>query len=98
MIAPERLALDLRKDLEITERYVNLEELLQNLDIEVRYESIVTGAEGLSRKLSGQDFIFIDPNIRSNERRRFTLAHELGHHLLGHVGQPCTSESIHGSP
>jgi hypothetical protein len=77
---------------------VDLEDLLQGLEIEVRHEPIITGAEGLSEKIEGRDLIILDPTIKSAERRRFTLAHELGHHLLGHVGQPCTPESIHGSP
>jgi|GEM_PF-4904806 len=45
----------------------------------------------------GRDRILIDPSYEPESRRRFTLAHELGHQLLGHASA-CDAHAIHGSP
>ena len=42
--------------------------------------------DGLSCVLAGEPYIFIRPG-QSRQRCRFTVAHELGHVLLGHVGK-----------
>lgn len=96
--APEAQAIRLRNDLGITERKFDMLALLGDLEIEVRFETIPGGAEGLSFKDGDREIILVDPSISSRERQRFTLAHELGHNLLGHGGTPCHSHAIHGAP
>lgn len=40
--------------------------------------------DGFSANVKDKKIIFINDTIPNNNRRRFTLAHELGHCLLGH--------------
>ena len=65
------------------------------MGFDVRHEVIAGGAEGLCTRLAGRDVIFINPEGRSVRRQRFTLAHELGHSLLGHSGS-CRPHQVHG--
>lgn len=44
------------------------------------------GAEGLTVRHGGQYLVLYDERQRGEARRRFTLAHELGHILLAHAG------------
>lgn len=43
-----------------------------------------TSAEGITLKLSGINLILYDNKITNEGRRNWTIAHELGHILLGH--------------
>lgn len=56
--------------------------------IEVRYDALLSGSRnsGYTTVAADKPFILIDPEI-SAERKRFTIAHELGHIILGHVGR-----------
>ena len=62
---------------------VDLKKVSDWLGVRVRYEPFTGGIDGLYTLLSsGQAVIAL--NARSHPaRRRFTWAHELGHHLLG---------------
>lgn len=86
-----KLANDLRKDLELDERFLDLPPLLNDMGIDLRCESLPSGIEGLTR----DNQIIVDP-AHSERRRRFTVAHEVGHHLLGHGRVSCSSGKIHG--
>ncbi|HVR70279.1 MAG TPA: ImmA/IrrE family metallo-endopeptidase [Vicinamibacteria bacterium] len=88
-----RLATDLRRELQLTERVIELPRLLSDMEIRLRFEALPGDVEGLTR--DGQ--IFVDP-CQGQRRRRFTIAHELGHHLLGHGLASCSGPAIHGNP
>jgi hypothetical protein len=94
-IPPEALAVRLRRDLGIAGRVFNLVDLVHSMGFDVHFGSIPGGAEGLSMRLSGRDVIVVNPEGRSERRQRFTLAHELGHCLLRHLGA-CQPHQIHG--
>lgn len=47
----------------------------------------VGGAQGLTVRHEGRYFILYNDRTGCKERRDFTLAHELGHVLLGHAGE-----------
>ncbi len=47
--------------------------------------SLPTSAEGITIKLSGMNLILYDDRITNAGRRNWTIAHELGHVLLGHA-------------
>lgn len=94
-ISPEARAFRLRKDLALTERDFDLDELVRSMGFEVRYETIASGAEGLGVRFGGEDIIRINSDGRSERRQRFTLAHELGHFLLGHCSI-CEPQHVHG--
>lgn len=55
---------------------------------EVRYDPALSGSHncGYTTIVRDKAFIVIDPKM-SLQRKRFTLAHEVGHILLGHVGR-----------
>lgn len=60
--------------------------LCRSMGIEVVYdENIPEGMDGYCTILNGKSFIALDPKL-SRQKRRVTVAHELGHILLGHVG------------
>lgn len=60
--------------------------ICQALGIPVRRTSLTDAPEGRSVALNGRPVILLAEGP-SPERRRFTLAHELGHIILGHVGR-----------
>ena len=60
--------------------------ICQALGISVRRTSLTDAPEGRSVALNGRPVILLAEGP-SPERRRFTLAHELGHIILGHVGR-----------
>lgn len=55
------------------------------------------GIAGAYGKKSGRQFIFVS-SADYPVRRRFTLAHEYGHHCLGHVGVVDPEGDIFGRP
>ena len=70
----------------VAELPVKIGPLCKQMGIPVRYYSPSDGNDGISTIIDGQPVILISQNsIRA--RQRFTAAHELGHILLGHVGQ-----------
>lgn len=43
----------------------------------------VISGDGFAAEIGGQYFVFINDQMKNRPRRRFTVAHELGHILLG---------------
>ena len=97
VVTAQKLSAELRRDLELIEPYLDLERLLQEFEIEILYEKPEGRAEALSFTSGDRDYIIIDPASHWL-RQRFTLAHELGHILLGHGATGCTKNDIFGSP
>lgn len=62
---------------------VNLELICSNLNIKVVYLNI-KDAYGYLRVEGSKKHIFISKKIQGTNRARFTIAHELGHYILGH--------------
>ena len=61
--------------------------LCRSLGIEVVYdENIPAGMDGYCTILKGTPYVALDPRL-TRQKRRVTAAHELGHVLLGHVGE-----------
>lgn len=60
--------------------------LCKRMGIRVVYYTPETDSDGFSTIVDGQAQIFVSDRC-SRERQRFTVAHELGHILLGHVGE-----------
>ena len=61
-------------------------ELCKKMGIRVQYFTPTGESDGASTIINGTARIFVS-NLCSTERKRFTVAHELGHILLGHVGE-----------
>lgn len=81
----------------IEERYFDLPTLVREFGIDLRFHQLPGNIEGMSLEMGGRERILIDPSIDSEERKRFTLAHEFGHQLRGHA-IACSSHGIHGRP
>ena len=71
----------------VTELPVKVVALCRQMGIRVSYfDPEKGGSDGYCTILLGRPRIFVSRKC-SPERQRFTIAHELGHILLGHVGQ-----------
>lgn len=70
----------------IRELPVMVVKLCRRMGIRVNYFTPETDSDGFSTVVDGQAQIFVSDRC-SRERQRFTVAHELGHILLGHVGE-----------
>ena len=70
----------------VTQLPVMVGQLCRGMGIPLRYFRPTGRSDGSSTVINGQPAIFVSEDC-SNERQRFTAAHELGHILLGHVGK-----------
>jgi len=70
----------------VCELPVNIISLCYQLDIKVKYYIPNNDSDGQSLFVKDCPIILVNKNC-SNQRKRFTIAHELGHILLGHVGK-----------
>ena len=65
---------------------VQVSSLCRSMGVEVKLYNGEEGTDGESMILSGQPLILVSRG-KPIQRQRFTAAHELGHILLGHVGE-----------
>jgi Zn-dependent peptidase ImmA (M78 family) len=56
------------------------------------YTKLAAGADALTVRRGGQYVILYNSEIKSERRRAFTLAHEIGHILLSHAGEDEAAE------
>lgn len=71
----------------VRELPVNIVELCCKLGIAVKYyDKLEQGNDGKCTVINNQPIILVRPDC-NRQRKRFTVAHELGHILLGHVGK-----------
>lgn len=73
-------------DCEVKELPVKIVKLCRSLGIQVKYYESTDGNDGYCKMYPNKPFIFVNKTC-SKERQRFTVAHELGHIILGHVGK-----------
>jgi uncharacterized protein DUF955 len=71
------------KRFKITGPPVPIERLAVALGFELRERVLPPGVDGRLRIIGGRKVIELRPRCPTH-RRRFTIAHEIGHHLLGH--------------
>lgn len=94
-VRAEALASALRRDLGITDKFFDLEGLVREAGVEILKGEPAGAVEGMSLALGGREVIWINQRVTPPARQRFTLAHEFGHHLLGH-SVACTGAMIGG--
>lgn len=71
----------------VRELPVNIVELCYKLDIAVKYyDKFEQGNDGKCTVINNQPIILVRQDC-NRQRKRFTVAHELGHIMLGHVGR-----------
>ncbi len=74
-------------DLGISELPINTVKVCAELGIKLHYyEPTTDESDGMSCYINGVPHIFVSSAVLP-ERRRFTVAHEIGHIILGHVGK-----------
>lgn len=71
----------------VRELPVNIVELCHKLGIAVKYyDKFEQGNDGKCAVINNQPIILVRQDC-NRQRKRFTVAHELGHIMLGHVGR-----------
>ena len=73
-------------DLQISELPLNTVKFCAELGIKLHYYEPTDESDGMSCYINGVPHIFVSSAVLP-ERRRFTVAHEIGHIILGHVGK-----------
>lgn len=73
-------------DLQISELPLNTVKACTELGIKLHYYEPTDESDGMSCYINGVPHIFVSSAVLP-ERRRFTVAHEIGHIILGHVGK-----------
>lgn len=74
-------------DLKIKELPIKTTDLCRSIGIPVKVANIDSDIDGFTTIANGEPIIVINSAKTSNVgRMRFTVAHELGHIILGHVG------------
>ncbi len=74
-------------DLGIKELPIKITDLCRRIGIPVKFSDLGAEQDGYTVMVDGQPIIVINSLKRGNAARmRFTVAHELGHIMLGHVG------------
>lgn len=73
-------------DLQIDALPVSTSEICRRLGIVVRVGELPGVSDGVSTIMNGVPYILVRDSC-SPERQRFTVAHEIGHILSGHVGR-----------
>lgn len=74
-------------DLKIKELPIKITDLCRRIGIPVKFADLGAEQDGYSAIVNSEPIIVINSLKRDNTARmRFTVAHELGHIMLGHVG------------
>lgn len=73
-------------DTKVNSLPIKVTKLCRALGIQVKLYKPKDDNDGMSLLLGGHPVIFVSENVPP-ARQRFTTAHELGHILLGHLGQ-----------
>ena len=73
-------------DFQVQALPVKIVRLCKEMGIQVKKYISTDGNDGYCKMYPNEPFIFVNQSC-SVERQRFTVAHELGHIILGHVGK-----------
>lgn len=73
-------------DCKIQKLPIKIVKLCKMLGIQVKSYESTDGNDGYCKMYPNEPFIFVNM-LCSKNRQRFTVAHELGHIVLGHVGK-----------
>lgn len=81
----QRIVKEILDELKINKTHINIEKICNRLGIEVVEEELEDDISGFLYKKPKQNTIVVNKSHHHN-RKRFTIAHELGHLKLNHVG------------
>ncbi len=88
------IALRLLIDCKINEKKFSIVDICEQIGIKVKSSSLQDNKVGICLMNKDQPYILIDPKFKSVTYKRFTIAHELGHILLGHLDCSKKPENI----
>jgi Zn-dependent peptidase ImmA (M78 family) len=74
-------------DCEIKELPIKITDICKQIGIPVKFADLQGDSDGYTFIYKGQPIIVINSNCTNICRLRFTVAHELGHIILGHIGK-----------
>ena len=74
-------------DCEIKELPIKITDICKQIGIPVKFADLQGDSDGYTFIYKGQPIIVVNQNCKRISRLRFTVAHELGHIILGHVGK-----------
>jgi Zn-dependent peptidase ImmA (M78 family) len=90
---PEQLAKRLLKELDVKSPPVDLDRIADHLQITITNEDFEDELSGVLIKEDKETVIGVNEN-HPVTRRRFTIAHEIGHFLLAHPGQMFVDKTL----
>lgn len=97
-LSPEMVAKETSRKCDIYEYPVNLQSICDKLNIYFQEDKLNKGEEGCSFKNGNKYGILVNSDIQNTERKKFTIAHEIGHIQLHHLKDikkiSCYSEDI----
>lgn len=95
IIDPVFKASELRRlyDYAISEK-VNLFQIINNMNIHYKESFLGEGILGSCKSRGLKRLIVVNPNIEYDGRKRFTIAHELGHLLMHQGSHSCNDDMI----
>lgn len=73
---------------------VNLFQIIDNMNIRYRESFLGDKIMGACKAKGLHRLIVVDPNIEYNGRKRFTIAHELGHLIMHQGRHSCTDDMM----
>jgi Zn-dependent peptidase ImmA (M78 family) len=79
-----RLAIQILEKSMIVDPPVDVYKICKDNDVSIQFAEMENDVSGMLKNISGKGSIYVNKN-HSLVRQRFTIAHELGHHFLGHV-------------
>lgn len=96
MTNSEIKAFDIRKNFKINHNErIDLFRLAEEINIRVVERSLNEKVLGACKTKGIKRIILLNNNIFYEKRKRFTLAHEIGHLILGHGDQYCDSKNFY---
>lgn len=86
-------AQEILKELNINiDNPIDLDYILTSYGITCRYIALKTGVDGAFKRSGLDKQIILNGRIQNRARRRFTVAHELGHIVMNHPPTICSSD------
>lgn len=81
----DNIALRLLIDCKFKDMQFSITDICKQIGIVVKYKALPNNRNGYCFIYKDKPCILIDRNCKSISYKRFTVAHELGHILLGHL-------------
>ncbi len=91
---PEAAAQKVLRDIGIKKAPVSLELIAKRLEIELVQRALGDKLSGVLINKEGESIAIVVNSAHPENRRRFTIAHEIGHYVLGHPGEMFVDQTL----